>query len=288
MKSSSTFSTCSGTSAFQVVSIATRTMQELVTQANGDLRTKTSLLEALLSLRRRSALRGIRGRPSSAGAYRTAMKKEYLAAWRVADQRDRQEKAGNTPFLQEPNVKNGCGGLRDYQNLIWVGRVKRGLSNTQAFVDAQLLTPAERKQLDRAYDFLLRIRTELHYLQKRSGDVLTLRLQGQIADSFGYQHRTILRRMEAFMRDYYERTSFLFNLGNTLCHRLCGSGKTRAKWAFLPFHATRREEIDGFTLENGELENALDRAIPSPTSRQAALRGSFSWPSSTMPNWAPS
>jgi [protein-PII] uridylyltransferase len=232
---------------------ATRTMQELVTQANGDLRTKTSLLEA----------RFLCGDEPLFAEYEKTFdrrclhghEKEYLA-WRVADQHDRHEKAGNTPFLQEPNVKNGCGGLRDYQNLLWVGKVKRGLAGTQGFVEAQLVTPTERKQLDRAYDFLLRIRTELHYLQKRSGDVLTLRLQGQIADSFGYQHRTILRRMEAFMRDYYENTSLLYNLGNTLCNRLCGSGKTQTKWAFLPFHATQREEIDGFVLENGELELA--------------------------------
>ena len=151
--------------------------------------------------------------------------KKSSSEWRVADQRDRHAKAGNTVFLQEPNVKTGCGGLRDYQNLLWVGKVKRGLENTQGFVDAQLLTATERKQLDRAYDFLLRVRTELHYQQKRAGDVLTLRLQGQIADSFRYQHRTILRRMEAFMRDYYEHSSLLYNLGNTLCNRLCGGGR---------------------------------------------------------------
>src|SRR5271154_7038155 len=230
---------------------ATRTMQELVTQANGDLRTKTSLLEARFLIGDESLFaefEKIFERKCLHGH-----EKEYLS-WRVGDQKDRHEKSGSTPFLQEPNVKNGCGGLRDYQNLLWVGRVKRGMANTQAFVDAGLMTPTERKQLDRAYDFLLRIRTELHYPQKRSGDVLTLRLQGQIADSFGYQHRTILRRMEAFMRDYYERTSTLFNLGNTICNRLCGSGKTQTKWAFLPFHATHREEIDGFVIENGEIE----------------------------------
>jgi [protein-PII] uridylyltransferase len=230
---------------------ATRTMAEVVVQANGDLRTKTSLLEA----------RYLCGDESLSTEFEKTFErrcihgheKEYLA-WRVSDQRERHAKVGNTPFLQEPNVKNGCGGLRDYQNMLWVGRVKRGLTNTQAFVDTQLLTATERKQLDRAYDFLLRIRTELHYLQKRAGDVLTLRLQGQIADSFGYQHRTILRKMEAFMRDYYENTSLLYNLGNTICNRLCGSGKSQTKWAFLPFHATHREEIDGFVLENGELE----------------------------------
>jgi [protein-PII] uridylyltransferase len=233
---------------------ATRTMQELVTQANGDLRTKTSLLEArylcgdealFKEFEKTFERRCVRGH-----------EKEFLD-WRVTDQRDRHAKAGKTVFLQEPNVKNGCGGLRDYQNLLWVGQVKRGLENTQGFVDAQLLTPTERKQLDRAYDFLLRVRTELHYQQKRAGDVLTLRLQGQIADSFRYQHRTILRRMEAFMRDYYEHSSLLYNLGNTLCNRLCGGGTpAKPRWAFLPFHATHRQEIDGFMLENGELEAA--------------------------------
>ncbi len=230
---------------------ATRSMQELVNQAKGDLRTKTSLLEArylggdeslFTEFERTFERRCLHG-----------SEKEFLD-WRVADQRERHEKAGNTPFLQEPNVKNGCGGLRDYQNLIWIGKVKRGLSNTQQFVDAQFLTATERKQLDRAYDFLLRIRTELHYQQKRSGDVLTLRLQGVMAGTLGYQHRTILRRMEAFMRDYYEHTSLLYNLGNTLSDRLCGSSKKPAKWAFLPFQASRREEIDGFILEHGELD----------------------------------
>jgi [protein-PII] uridylyltransferase len=235
---------------------ATRTMQELVTQANGDLRTKTSLLEA----RYLSGDEGLFAEFEKTFERRClhGHEKEYLA-WRVGDQRDRHEKAGNTPFLQEPNVKSGCGGLRDYQNLLWVGKVKRGLTSTQDFVEAQLVTPTERKQLDRAYDFLLRVRTELHYQQKRAGDILTLRLQGQIADSFGYQHRTILRRMEAFMRNYYENTSLLYNLCNTLCTRLCGGGKAPAKWAFLPFQASHREEIDGFILENGELE------LPSAT-----------------------
>jgi len=233
---------------------ATRTMPELVTQANGDLRTKTSLLEA----------RYLCGDEALFAEFEKTFERRCLHGqerefleWRVSDQRERHEKAGNTVFLQEPNVKTGCGGLRDYQNLIWIGKVKRGLATMQHFVDAQLVTPSERKQLDRAYDFLLRVRTELHYQQKRSGDILTLRLQGQIADNFHYQHRTILRRMEAFMRDYYEQTSLLYNLGNTLCNRLCGTNRAgRELWSFLPFQSTHREEIDGFALENGVIEAA--------------------------------
>ena len=243
---------------------ATRTMQEVVTQANADLRTKTSLLEA----------RFIAGDEALFSEFEKTFErrclrgheKEFLQ-WRVNDQKDRHEKAGNTVFLQEPNLKNGCGGLRDYQNLIWIAKVKRGLDSTQKLVDAQLLTPTERKQLDRAYDFLLRVRTELHYLQKRAGDVLPLRLQAEIADNFHYQHRTILRRMEAFMRDYYRNAALLYNLGNTLCQRLCGDGKPAHSWAFLPFHIKHREEIDGFALEHGELE-----ALTATTFSEEPLR----------------
>lgn len=232
---------------------ATRTMDELVTAGNSDLRTKTSLLE----------VRYLSGEESLFTEYQRVFNQrclrghegEYLS-WRVQDQRERHAKGGNTVFLQEPNVKNGCGGLRDYQNLLWIARVKRGLTSMAELVEAKLLTASERKQLDRAYDFLLRLRTELHYQQHRSGDILTLRLQGQIANAFHYQHRSILRRTEALMRDYYEHASQLYILGNTLSSRLCGPAfqTKKASWAFLPYRKSQTQELDGFILHQGILE----------------------------------
>jgi [protein-PII] uridylyltransferase len=38
---------------------------------------------------------------------------------RLEDQAQRRRRY-RTPYLQEPHLKNGCGGLRDYQNLVWL------------------------------------------------------------------------------------------------------------------------------------------------------------------------
>ena len=92
-----------------------RTIDDCVKVANGDMQSKTSLIEARFIVGEKDlfermqtvvlarCVRGFEG--------------EYIAA-RLADQEARRAKFGNSATMQEPNIKNGCGGLRDYQNLL--------------------------------------------------------------------------------------------------------------------------------------------------------------------------
>lgn len=238
---------------------ATRTEEEVVSQVKEDFQTRTAMLES----------RFIAGDEALWNRFQGTFSKkcvedrvnEYVE-WRLEDQSQRHQKHGNTPFVQEPNVKGGCGGLRDYQSLIWLARVKRGLRSTQDLVDAKFITPGERKAMDQAYDFILRVRTELHYQQKRKGDVLTLLLQGKIANRFDYQHKTILRRIEALMRDYYQHAQVLYQLTNQLAERLAGTVSARKTnaWSFLPKSVRKTKSLDGFVLEEGLIE-ASDSSI---------------------------
>ena len=65
-------------------------------------------------------------------------------------------------------MKRGCGGLRDYQNLLWMTYFKEGALSTEHLVGRDWLSEADRRDLDSAYDFLLRVRSDLHYLTRRA------------------------------------------------------------------------------------------------------------------------
>ncbi|SDU21197.1 UTP--GlnB (protein PII) uridylyltransferase, GlnD [Verrucomicrobium sp. GAS474] len=235
---------------------AVRTLDELVEEANANLETKTSLLEC----------RFLCGDEKLWRNFEKVLVKECIKGhqeqyltWRVHEQNSRHEKFGGTVFVQEPNVKNGCGGLRDFQNLLWVANVSRGIRTMAGLQEAKLLYPSERKQIESAYDFIHRIRTEMHYLQKRAGDQLTLELQGRVANSLRYPQANILLRTEALMKEYYRHSHNIYLICNSLARRISGvdaeAVPKKSKWSFLRRDG-RTQKIDVFTLKNGELEIA--------------------------------
>jgi len=75
------------------------------------MQSKTSLIESRCR-RQRGAVQEIS--KSSRGQVRGGFEEKYIAS-RIEDQASRRAKYGDSACMQEPNIKNGCGGLRDFR-----------------------------------------------------------------------------------------------------------------------------------------------------------------------------
>ena len=72
--------------------------------------------------------------------------------------RSRHAKYGNTVFHLEPNVKDGPGGLRDYNVASWLALIS-AMDKLRDWPEPGTLFPlSTRKQLDSALDFLMSVR----------------------------------------------------------------------------------------------------------------------------------
>lgn len=233
---------------------ACRSVVECIQQAKADQENKTALIEARL----------IAGDRKLFADFQSRFDKECLAKNQEAffnerrqDLRGRHQKYSKTVFLQEPNVKEGCGGMRDYHNIRWVARVKRGSANLRDLVDDRFLTAMACRKIEAAYDFLNHVRNELHYQAGHGSDQLTLRLQGVVATNFNYPQRSILRRTEAFMRDYYRHTRSLFQHTGSLMEAFEieqeENTETTGLRSFLMLRPKKREEFDGFVARDGRI-----------------------------------
>jgi [protein-PII] uridylyltransferase len=96
--------------------------------------------------------------------------------------RSRQSKFGNTVFHLEPNLKDGPGGLRDYNVSYWLALIS-AMEKLRSWPDPKALLPAScRRALTAALDFQMSTRCFLHYLHGRHDNILTWEAQDQAAE----------------------------------------------------------------------------------------------------------
>src|SRR5213596_2011555 len=238
---------------------STRSIKEAITEANRDMRTKTAMLES----------RFLAGDSELAQEFRKQFRskcvdgheQEYVAM-RMQDQVSRHKKYGDSVYLQEPNLKSGCGGLRDYQNLLWMTYFKEGSLSTNQLVGKDWLSESDQRRIENAYDFLLRLRTALHYATGRATDILHISLQEQIAKRLDYSsgNPEDFRGSEELMRDYYEHTRNIFRVTERITEQFVSgyvTSKTRSLFSFLPLMRTHKTAVgDFFFVRNKQLHPA--------------------------------
>jgi [protein-PII] uridylyltransferase len=180
---------------------ATRSIDECLTEGARDTTIRTALLDS----------RHIAGDAELFGAFharfRAACQEAGAAGYIMAKQAERElrhRRYGDSPYVVEPNVKEGRGGLRDLQTLYWIARY---VFNTETMAQLAevggVLSPAEAKHGRRAWEFLWTVRFHLHYVAGRAEERLTFDLQPVVGARMGYTRHGRQDGVERFMRHYF-------------------------------------------------------------------------------------
>jgi [protein-PII] uridylyltransferase len=233
-----------------------RSLEDAARMLEADLTAQTSMLEA----------RFLAGSPALYGAFSDRMwrslagrrAEQYIQA-KLAEQGQRHEKHGGSVYLQEPNVKEGPGGLRDFHVAIWIARVRHRLADLSALSALGLLSPVELAQCLQALEFLLRVRSEMHYLQGGRHDILHLAVQVPIAAQLGFRDG-VRFGVERFMQEYYLRAGALHQLSARLVERCARRPGSHVEAMMKRLRA--RDIGDGFTEVNREIH--LPPGQPDP------------------------
>jgi len=120
-----------------------------------------------------------------------------------AHRQSRRERFGSHSYLLEPHIKEGRGGMRDIQAMMWTARVVFGLNGLDDIQRAGLLLEEEKEDFVAARNLLVRLRGHLHFISKRKNDQLYFEQQEDVAKAFNYRTKDGVRGVEHFMRDVY-------------------------------------------------------------------------------------
>ncbi len=197
---------------------ATRSVADCLVQARGDATIRTSLLDA----------RPLAGNTELFAEFATSFREAcreagaagYLAAKR-AEREVRHRRFGDSPFVVEPNIKEGRGALRDLQTLYWIARYIFGTSTLMELADPAgpaggIITQHEARLAVRSWDFLWTLRFHLHYVAGRAEERLTFDLQPVVGARMGYTRHGRQDGVERFMRHYFLTAREVIRLAQVL------------------------------------------------------------------------
>ena len=222
------------------VSCSSRSINECMQMARSDLYIKTSLIDARYLDGEYEFFRNLYGLFTRKVLHR---KVQNFAAALAKDLHLRGQKYEDPAYTLEPNIKEGKGGLRDFQIGRWVIRAKYKTDRWDS-----ILFPDHSRMLDRSLEFLWAVRNQLHLLSGRRQDDLTFELQEKIAPILGFRPGTV--GVEEMMRQYHLSTPRISNFTQDMLDRVLQEPSPLKK----TLHFLQRRRIDDqFGIAHGEI-----------------------------------
>jgi [protein-PII] uridylyltransferase len=233
---------------------AIRTVPELLVLTRDDVTARTAMLEARFLAGDATLFDEAQSRFRSEVVAGSAA--EFVTA-KLAERDERHRRMGDSRYVVEPNVKNGKGGLRDLQTLMWIARYVHGVEEPAGLVEAGLLTPAEHRRFDRAHRFFWSVRCQLHLAAGRAEERLSFDAQRSLAAAFRYADRPGKAAVERFMQFTFLQAKAVGDLTGLFLAQLDEQMAAKGRRFALPTLFRRPKRLEGFILDRGRI------ALPS-------------------------
>jgi [protein-PII] uridylyltransferase len=223
-----------------------RTVGDCVTAARSDPHFQTALVKTRLLAGNKALYNSLiealeKDRRKHTDAFVTTIRREREL---------RYAKFGAAVLLQEPNIKESAGGLRDYQTALWSAYARLGVRSFDELRGRNIISEDEAKRIKRAHDFLWRVRHSMHFLMRRKMEYLTLDIQANLARQLGYKPGVHLLASEKLMRDYYARARELQTFGEKLLARTSDESNGAHWWRKRPAEIA----AEPFLIRGGRLQ----------------------------------
>src|ERR1700739_209189 len=174
--------------------------------------------------------------------------------------RQRHQKYGQTIFHLEPNIKDGPGGLRDYQVACWLAQIAEMKRSREWQDPAPLLPLPLRADAVNAIDFLDAVRCYLHSRQGRDLNVLTYEMQSEAASRGIGLHGGRAASPNDWMRAYFRQARAIYRL-TVLLDEIPGTKSIWMRW-----QAARRSPLSNadFNVVDGRISLRQSASVEDP------------------------
>src|SRR5436309_9338496 len=196
---------------------ATRSVDESIRQARGDMTIRTAVLETRFLTGDKPLYDELVARFDKEVVQGTAA--EFVTA-KLAEREERHRRGGQSRYLVEPNVKDGKGGLRDLHTLFWIAKYVYRVRDTDELLERGVFDAQEYRTFRRCADFLWSVRCNLHFFAARAEERLSFDMQREIAVRLGYTSHPGMRSEERFMKHYFLVAKDVGDLTAILCAKL--------------------------------------------------------------------
>jgi [protein-PII] uridylyltransferase len=196
---------------------ATRSVDESIRQARGDMTIRTAILETRFLTGDQPLYNELVARFDKEVVQGTAT--EFVTA-KLAEREERLRRVGQSRYLVEPNVKDGKGGLRDLHTLFWIAKYVYRVRETDELLERGVFDAHEYRTFRRCADFLWSVRCNLHFFAGRAEERLSFDMQREIAIRLGYTSHPGMQDVERFMKHYFLVAKDVGDLTAILCAKL--------------------------------------------------------------------